>query len=33
LVSDEYEGKAVCLVILADDGTVIARQTMTVGGE
>ncbi len=33
LVSDEYEGKAACLVILADDGTVVARQALTVGGE
>ncbi len=33
LVSDEYEGKVACLVILADDGTVVAHQNLTVGGE
>jgi hypothetical protein len=33
LLTDEYEGKAATLVILADDGTVVARQAVTVGGE
>jgi hypothetical protein len=33
LLSDEYEGKVACVVILADDGTIVARQAVTVGGD
>lgn len=33
LVSDEYEGQAACVVVLTDDGTVVARQAVTIGDE
>lgn len=33
LVSDEFEGKAACVVVLADDGIVVAHQTVMIGGE
>jgi len=31
LISDEYEGKTVCLVVINDDGAVLAHRRLTVG--
>jgi hypothetical protein len=33
LVGDEHERKAACLIVLSDDGRVLAHRMLTVGGD
>jgi hypothetical protein len=33
LISDLYEGQQACLVVLNDDGTILAHRSLTVGGD
>lgn len=33
LVSDEHEGASACLVVLDEDGRILAHRTLTIGGE
>ena len=33
LISDDHERKIACLVVLDDDGRILAHRTLTVGGE
>jgi hypothetical protein len=32
LVSDLYEGKQACLVVLDDNGSILAHRILTIGG-
>jgi hypothetical protein len=33
LVGDDHENQTVCLVLLDDDGRILAHRVLTVGGE